>query len=134
MSNRREFITFVVIGGFAAGVNFVSRLVIDYWTSFKVAVVLAYLVAMTTAFLLNRAYVFKASDGPWKRQYSRFVIVNLLSLAQVFLVSVGLESYLFPAIGFTWHADEIAHAIGLASPILTAYWGHKKFSFAGAAS
>lgn len=134
MSNRREFLAFVAIGGFAAGVNFGARLAIDWWTSFEVAILLAYLVAMTTAFLLNRAYVFKAADGPWRRQYTRFAIVNLIALVQVFLISVGLARYLFPAMGLTWHADEIAHAIGLASPILTSYWAHKKYSFAAAAS
>lgn len=133
MSNRREFLAFVVIGGFAAAVNFVTRIVIDWWTSFEVAVVLSYLVAMTTAFVLNRLYVFNAADGPWRRQYGRFALVNLVALVQVFLISVGLERYLFPALGFTWHADEIAHAIGLASPILTSYWGHKKYSFAATA-
>lgn len=133
MSNRREFLAFVAIGCFAAGVNFVARIAIDVWTSFEAAVVLAYLIAMTIAFLLNRMYVFRASDGPWRRQYGRFALVNLVALLQVFLVSVGLERFLFPAIGFTWHADEIAHVIGLASPILTSYWGHKRYSFAAAA-
>ena len=130
MSVRREFLSFVAIGGFAAGVNFVSRFPIDYFTSFEVAVVLSYGIAMTTAFLLNRALVFKAADGPWLRQYWRFFLVNLLALAQVFAVSVGLARFVFPAIGFDWHAEAIAHAIGLASPILTSYWAHKRYSFA----
>jgi putative flippase GtrA len=127
---QREFLSFVAIGGFAAGVNFVSRFPIDYFTSFEVAVVLAYGIAMTTAFLLNRAFVFKAADGPWLRQYWRFFLVNLLALAQVFVVSVGLARFLFPAIGFDWHTEAVAHAIGLASPIVTSYWGHKRYSFA----
>jgi putative flippase GtrA len=130
VSVKREFLSFVAIGGFAAGVNFVSRFPIDYFTGFEVAVVLAYAIAMTTAFLLNRAFVFKASDGPWLRQYWRFFLVNLLALAQVFVVSVGLARFLFPAIGFDWYAEAIAHAIGLASPILTSYWAHKRYSFA----
>lgn len=130
MSVRREFLSFVAIGGLAAGVNFVSRFPIDYFTSFEVAVVLAYAIAMTTAFLLNRAFVFKASDGPWLRQYWRFLLVNLLALVQVFVVSVGLARFVFPAVGIAWHAEAIAHAIGLASPILTSYWAHKRYSFA----
>lgn len=132
MSMRREFLSFVAIGGFAAGVNFLSRFPIDYFTSFELAVVLAYAIAMTTAFLLNRAFVFKAADGPWLRQYWRFFLVNMLALAQVFAITVGLARLVFPAIGFTWHAEAVAHAIGLASPILTSYWAHKLYSFAPA--
>ena len=131
MSARKEFVGFVAIGAFAAGVNWLVRFPIDYVTSFEAAVVLAYLVAMTTAFLLNRAFVFRASDGPWARQYRRFALVNLVALVQVFLVTVGLARLLFPAIGFDWHAEAVAHAIGLGSPILTSYWGHKFYSFAG---
>jgi putative flippase GtrA len=132
VSRKREFLSFVLIGGFAAAVNFVARFPIDRFTSFEVAIVLAYIIAMTTAFLLNRRFVFMASDGPIAQQYWRFVLVNLLALAQVFAVSVGLARLLFPAMGFTWQADAIAHAIGLASPILTSYWAHKHFSFAPA--
>ena len=132
MSEKRQFLSFVAIGGFAAGVNFVARFPIDRVVSYELAVVLSYAVAMTTAFLLNRAFVFKAASGSWVRQYWRFFLVNLLALAQVFVVSVGLARLIFPALGFTWHADAIAHAIGLASPIVTSYWAHKRFSFAGA--
>ena len=133
MTVRREFLTFVAIGGFAAALNFAVRFPIDYFTSFEVAIVLAYLIAMTTAFLLNRRYAFRASDGPWARQYRRFAIVNLLALAQVFVVTVGLARFAFPAIGLAWHAEALAHAIGLASPIVTSYWGPKRYSFAGGA-
>ena len=51
-------------------------------------------------------------------------------LLLVWLVSVGLAHYLFPALGFTWHDETIAHAIGVAIPIFTSYLGHKHFSFA----
>jgi putative flippase GtrA len=130
MSIKREFLTFVAIGAFAAGVNFVVRFAIDVVTSFEVAVVLSYAIAMTTAFLLNRQFVFKASDGPWARQYWRFFLVNMVALIQVFVISVGLARLVFPAMGFEWHAEAVAHAIGLASPIVTSFWGHKRYSFA----
>ncbi len=132
MSARREFLSFVAIGGFAAGVNFAVRFPFDYLARFEVAVVLAYATAMTTAFLLNRAFVFEATGGPWLKQYGRFAAVNLLALAQVFIVSVGLARAVFPAIGFGWHPEAVAHAIGLASPVVTSYWAHKRYSFAAA--
>lgn len=129
MSARREFLLFAGVGGFAAAVNFVARIALERATSFEVAVVIAYLLGMSVAFVLNRWLVFEAT-GAWHAQYVRFALVNLVALAQVFAVSVGLVRFAFPAIGFGWHAEEVGHLIGLLSPILTSYWGHKHFSFA----
>lgn len=130
----RQFTSFVLIGGFAALVNWLVRFPIERAIGFEAAIVVSYLVAMTTAFLLNRAYVFPATARDWREQYVRFGLVNLIALAQVFVVSVALARGLFPAIGFAWHAEAVAHAVGLASPVLTSYWGHKRFSFAPVAA
>lgn len=119
-----------MIGGFASLVNFSARILIDRVTTYEAAIVLAFPVALTTAFLLNRAFVFDARQSEWKGQYWRFLVVNLLALVQVFVVTVALARLVFPATGLVWHAEAIAHAIGLASPILTSYWAHKRYSFA----
>jgi putative flippase GtrA len=63
-------------------------------------------------------------------EYTRFALVNLAAVAQVWIVSVGLARLAFPAIGFTWHAETVAHVIGVAIPVFTSYLGHKHFSFA----
>jgi putative flippase GtrA len=127
----REFTVFVVVGGFAALVNIASRLVLNLLMSYEIAVVVAYLCGMVTAFLLNRAFVFKGSGtGNTSRQSMRFALVNLVALAQVWVCGVGLARFVFPSIGFTWHAETVAHAIGVASPVLTSYFAHKYFSFA----
>jgi putative flippase GtrA len=31
--------------------------------------------------------------------------------------------------GFVWHADLVAHAIGVAVPVLSSFVGHKRLSF-----
>jgi putative flippase GtrA len=129
MKEPTRVFLFVAIGGFAALVNFVARILIDRTTSYEVAIVLAFPIALTTAFLLNRALVFDGRHGDWRTQFWRFLLVNLVALVQVFVVSVALARFAFPAIGFTWRAHTVAHAIGLASPILTSYWAHKYFSF-----
>ena len=56
--------------------------------------------------------------------------MNLAGVIQVLLISIGLADYAFPAIGFTWHAQDVAHVAGVAAPIFTSYLGHKYFSFA----
>ena len=52
------------------------------------------------------------------------------AVAQVWIVSVGLTRFIFPAIGLAWHAETVAHVIGVAVPVFTSYLGHKHFSFA----
>lgn len=120
----------MLVGGFAALLNWSIRFPIERAIGFEPAIVVSYLVAMTGAFLLNRTYVFPATARDWREQYARFGLVNLAGLAQVFVVTVALARGLFPALGFAWHAEAVAHAVGLASPVMTSYWGYKRFSFA----
>ena len=63
-------------------------------------------------------------------EYGRFALVNAAALVQVLAVSVLLAGVVFPAIGLVWNAELIAHAIGVVSPVLVSYQGHKRFSFA----
>lgn len=125
----RDFFVFLLIGGLAALVNLVGRIVFNLVVDYQVAIVLAYVPGMAVAFLLNRRFVFRADAHPAVGQMVRFALVNMLSLAQIWIVSVGLVEWAFPMIGFTWHAETVGHAIGLGSPALTSYFAHKHFSF-----
>jgi putative flippase GtrA len=125
----RKFSLFILVGGFSAGVNVCSRIVFSIFTSFEIAIVLAFAVGVTTAFSLNKLFVFQAPAGSVLSQYAKFWLVNLVSLAQVWLVAMGLARFAFPTAGFTWHADTIAHLIGVISPVATSYFAHDKFSF-----
>jgi putative flippase GtrA len=126
----RQFATFVLAGGIAALVNWLSRIGLSALMSLEFAVVLAYLAGMTTAYGLNRLFVFEKSGRSMREEYGRFALVNVVALAQVFVVTIGLGRFLFPLVGFGWHPHEVAHAIGVASPILTSYAGHRYFTFA----
>ena len=90
---------------------------------------LAYIVGMTTAFILMRTFVFGASQRFVGVEAFRFVIVNLVALVLVWIISVSLHRWLFPEIGFTWQADTVAHVIGLSATVLTSYVGHRYFTF-----
>ncbi len=135
----RRFLVFLLTGGLAALVNILSRIVFDQLlhhlglgplTSYEIAVIPAYLVGMTTAFFLARSFVFAKSGRGLHVEYGRFALVNLVALVQVWLVSVLLLRLVFPAIGLSWNAETIAHVIGVLSPVLVSYHGHKRFSFA----
>lgn len=125
----RQFSGFVVAGLIAAAVNWLSRMAFSaLGMSLTPAVICAYVLGMITAYVLMRMFVFEKSDHGAKGEIPRFILVNVVSLVQVWLVTVGLD-YWLPRIGFTWQTDAIAHGIGVASPILTSYFGHRYLTF-----
>lgn len=126
---QSRFLRFLLTGGVAAGVNIGSRLVLSHFAIYEIAVLIAYLLGMTTAYVLARFLVFDPSGRPIESEFIRFSLINLVALAQVWLVSVGLARQLFPAIGFSWHPETVAHVVGVLSPVITSYYGHKFFSF-----
>lgn len=132
--DRTRFLLFVVMGGIAAVVNILSRVALNLAMPYEVAIVVAYLCGMTTAYVLNKMFVFASSGRRVHDEYTRFALVNLVAVAQVWIVSVGLARLVFPPIGFTWHAETVAHVIGVIVPVFTSYFGHKHFSFAAAQS
>lgn len=124
-----QFARFLLTGAIAAAVNFGSRIVFSQWMAFIPAVVLAFIVGMITAFLLNRAIVFSSSGKHWGNEASWFVAINLLGLGQTVLVSWLLSRHVLPALGLRFLVEEIAHAVGIAVPIVTSYIGHKHLTF-----
>jgi putative flippase GtrA len=125
----RQFLAFAVTGGVAALVNLLSRYGLSSVTQYEAAVAIAYLIGMTTAFLLARRFVFPASGQPLAVEYGRFGLVNVAGFIQVWIVSVTLVRVVFPKLHFEWRAEEVAHLIGVVSPIAVSYYGHRNFSF-----
>ena len=127
MSSR--FIKFVAVGGLSAALNILLRVIFNFQFSYDTSIVLSFIAALTFAFILNRYFVFQAASGGAFGQWMRFTLVNLLALIQVWAISVGLARHAFPFLNFTWHAELIAHTIGVLSPVITSYYGHKFFTF-----
>ncbi len=122
-------VRFLALGGVAAGVNLLARWALQPLIGFEAAVALAYVFGMVVAYTLFRAFVFGASGRSVASEAWRFTLVNLVSMALVWVISVGLARLAFPTLGFTWFADDIAHFIGVLSPALTSWLGHKKYTF-----
>ncbi|HEB59223.1 MAG TPA: GtrA family protein [Gammaproteobacteria bacterium] len=127
---QSEFTRFLFAGGLAALVNFLSRFAYNEVMSFRLAVIAAYITGMVTAYVLSRLFVFAKSRHHPAKEFTYFTLVNLLAVLQVWLISVGLAEYLFPATGFTFYPYAVAHAVGVAVPAVTSYFGHKYLSFA----
>lgn len=125
----KQFLLFIVTGGIAAIANFGSRFVFNLFTSFELSVILAYLVGMITAFILAKLFVFKESCHSTSRSFIWFTLVNLIAIAQTYLISIGLYYYGFPSLGYEWYPAATAHAIGVVFPVFTSFIGHKYLSF-----
>ena len=93
------------------------------------AIMLAYLTGMVTAFLLAKWVVFKKSKQSFSRSVILFSAVNVLAVTQTWLISMGLALYALPHMGVKTYLNEIAHAVGVLVPVFTSYFGHKHFSF-----
>lgn len=130
----KEFLTpqfrlFLLTGGTAAAVNIGSRVAFSHWFSLPLAVSLAYLCGMITAFVLNRLFVFTESTQSVGRSILIFSLVNGVAYLQTLGVTVLFAEYIFPACHLTWQAEFIAHCIGVIVPVFTSYIGHKRWSF-----
>lgn len=125
----KQFFLFILTGGFAAAVNFTSRIIFNQWFSFSISIIFAYIAGMITAYLLAKFFVFKGSKQSASKSIFWFIAVNVFAVMQTLIVSIFLASYLLPLIGVMRWKLEIAHAIGVILPVFTSYVGHKKLSF-----
>jgi putative flippase GtrA len=125
----KQFLIFLLTGGIAALVNFGSRILYNHWVDFSTAIVLAYITGMMTAFILAKFFVFKHSQQALHRSILFFLLINLVAVLQTWLVSMGMAYWALPALGVSWYAKEIAHAVGIVVPVFTSYLGHKRWSF-----
>ncbi|HEX2730886.1 MAG TPA: GtrA family protein [Polyangiaceae bacterium] len=126
---KSEVVRFLIAGGTAAALNWGARYVCSWFVPYEVAVVLAFLVGLLSGFLLMRGWVFGAAEAPLPKQFATYVAVNLLALLQTLVISSVLARWLLPAIGIERYAAGIAHAVGIAVPVVTSFVGHKKATF-----
>lgn len=126
---KRQFVVFIVTGGVAALVNFLSRILFNQWLSFSSSVILAYLCGMVTAYVLAKVFVFTESEQKLGQSILYFCLVNAVAVLQTWLLSMLFAYYLLPFLGVTRFVHEIAHIVGIIFPVFTSYYGHKRFSF-----
>ena len=124
----RQFAVFLFVGGTAAFVNWSCRLALGTWFSYSISVLLAYLVGMATAFLLNRIYVFSQSDRPLSKQARDFVAINLIFMPIVWLSSIILEKLLRSA-GVESYSQAMAHGFSVALPAMLSFLLYKFVAF-----
>ena len=126
---QSQFARYLIAGGVAAAANYASRIVFNFWTSFEIAVVLAFFVGLTTGFFLMRQFVFGGAGKPVVPQATKYVLVNMVALALTVAVSSLLARWMLPALGVRQHVEAIAHAVGVTVPVITSYIGHRLATF-----
>ncbi|MYL85204.1 GtrA family protein [Desulfovibrio aerotolerans] len=128
--NIKEFILFAISGGLAALVNIGSRMLLSLVLPYAGAICVAYVLGMLSAFLLFKFFVFRAKrSARTGSEVFYFLLVNAISLLLTLGISIGLAEVVFPWLQFTFHAHDIAHIIGVLSPVLLSYVGHKYLTF-----
>ena len=124
--NWFQLVRFSLVGasGYVINLAVYSTLVFALGVHYLVAAALAFCVAVTNNFLLNRYWTFKATTGRMTFQAPRFVIVSLIALGANLVV---LE-LLVGALG-THKIVGQAAAILAATPLN--FVGNKLWSFSG---
>ena len=124
-----QFVRYLLAGGLAALANYGSRFVFNVWVSFEIAVMLAYMVGLCTGFILMRRFAFHGGSRPVGAQALWYIVVNIFSVAQTVVISSVLLRIVLPSLDVYEHTEALAHAIGVATPLVSSYFGHKLLTF-----
>ena len=124
----RQFLGFLAVGGLAALLHWLARLLLSVWLPFYLAVAIAYIIGMLVAFLLNSYFVFPKSEKARHLQARDFVVVNLSFFPLVWLVSVQVND-LLKTLGMVSHSEELAHAMAIPLPMLATFLIYKFITF-----
>lgn len=124
----KQFLGFLAVGGIAAFLHWLSRILLSNWLDFPLAVAAAYAVGMIVAFALNSFFVFPNSEKPRHKQARDFVIVNLSFFPLVWIASITIDQVL-QGLGMMRHTQALAHAIAVALPMLATFLIYKFFAF-----
>jgi putative flippase GtrA len=126
---KSQLALFLLVGGTAAGAQWLARFPLNRVMPYPAAVVLAFGLGMAVAFELNLRFVFPPAGDARHRQFVRFFLVNILSFATVWAVSMVLGSLLLPRFMARDLAEALGHGVGVLSPALASYFLHKHFTF-----
>ncbi|GMU46715.1 MAG: hypothetical protein AMXMBFR26_14970 [Porticoccaceae bacterium] len=125
-----QFLGFLAVGGFAAFMHWLARLVLNIWMPFAWAVAIAYGVGMLVAFLLNSFFVFPRSVRPRSAQARDFVLTNLAFAPLVWAVAIQANAG-FQLLGMHSHSKELAHAMAVSIPPVATFLIYKFVVFKG---
>jgi putative flippase GtrA len=123
-ANWLQLVRFGVVGGVGFVVNLLvyALCVHEIGVDYRVAAVLAWLVAVMNNFVLNRHWTFDAGDGRVHFQAMRFFVVSLVALVfSLLLLTLLVEAAGVPKLP--------AQALAVAGSMPLNFLGNKLWSF-----
>lgn len=126
---NQEFFKFLLAGGIAAAANLLSRMVFGLFLNYPTSIVLAFLVGLSTGYLLFRLFVFAKGENSIYQQLSYFIIINALALVFTLITSLFFYYAIFSSMKDIFLGETTAHFIGIAATTVTSYVGHKYLTF-----
>ncbi|MDB5437915.1 MAG: GtrA family protein, partial [Caulobacteraceae bacterium] len=120
-----QFARFLLVGGLAAFLQWASRFIFAHWMSYSLAVLAAYAIGLSSAYILNAMFVFERSGRSRAGEIAYFTAVNLAALPVVWGVSMLFGALLLPHLMPRQMAEAIGNAIGILSPVAVYFLLHK---------
>jgi putative flippase GtrA len=127
-----QFGRFLVAGGVAALVNWLSRFAFNLVMSYAAAIVAAFALGMTVGFVLNKRFVFPYSRRPVAAEMSFFVLFNLAAFPLVWVIAYLLGEQFLPGLLPRQLALALGHGCAVVVPALVNFVLHKFITFRGA--
>lgn len=124
----RQFLLFLAVGGLAAFLHWLARILLSHWFSFSWAVTVAYGVGILVAFLLNSFFVFPKSTKPKQQQARDFIITNICFFPVVWVFAIEANSIL-QYYGVVRCTEAVAHAIAVGIPMFATFLIYKLIAF-----
>lgn len=124
-----QFGRFLISGGLAMLLHWLSRFVFSWYINFAWAIVLAYAVGMFVGFALNRIFVFPRSERSLNFELFFFFFVNVVAFPFVWVAAYVLGEWIF----VHWMSRQVAlalgHAIAITFPVFVNFALHKFITF-----
>lgn len=127
-----QFLRFVIANTLAALVNIATRLVTSLAMLDDGAVIAGFVAGLSTSYLLCRGFVFRSIRRSDLSEIFRFILINIIALALTWAAYkaslqwlLGVSHRLMP----DPQIQTLAHAIGVASPVLFSFAAQKTFTF-----
>lgn len=125
----RQFARFLLVGGVALLCHWLSRFAFNSLVDYGLAIVLAYLVGMIVAFVLNKIYVFPFSRNSLNFELLMFFAVNILAFPVVWAVAYALGEWVLAPVIQRQIAFGLAHGVAITLPVFVNFALHKLVTF-----
>jgi putative flippase GtrA len=127
-----QFARFLVVGGVALVCHWLSRFAFNMVVGYGWAIVLAYLVGILVAFVLNKIYVFPFSGRSLNFEVFFFFLVNIAAFPFVWIIAYALGEWVLAERMPREPALALAHGVAITLPVFVNFALHKFITFRGA--